>query len=286
MRHLSQVANRVLRISGRTAGLLALLALLLPSLAGATLSIEPAFVELALDKGRPSAVITVTNVTDQETRYRAQPAHFVYKTDGNFELQEPDGQSLALWLKFNPREFTLAPKESRAIRLSVVPPKNLDDGEYWAALRFEPLEGIISRGDDGAGRSVAVEVRANILVPIVGRVGEQTYVCDFKDLKAWRSDEGVAIVASIVNTGTARVRVNGSYEIVDSAGNEVAGGVFGEATILAGGERVFSQVVEGEFPDENYDVRIRYTSETLKDDLAGLTHVRNEAPADLPGDEH
>lgn len=280
----SRTTDRVPRTLRSAGALLALFALLLPSFVRASLAIEPAFIELKLDRGRPSEVITVMNTTDFETRYRAQIVHFVYTKDGNFKMLEPDEQSLAGWVKFNPREFTLAPKESRAIRVTVIPPGNLEDGEYWAALRFEPLVGIVSRAEDGEGRSVALEVRANILVPIVGQVGKMTHHCDLVDLKAWRHEGGVAIVAFLANTGSARVRVKGSYEILDAAGNALGEGLIGEDTILAGGERVFARAVEADLPQGECSVRVRYASEKLEEALAGQTRIRDEAPEGGPGD--
>ena len=82
----SRVRSVCRRASGGLGTALALFSLLVPSLAVAALSIEPAFVELSLDRGRPAEVITVTNVTDQETRFRAHAVHFVYTPDGNFAM--------------------------------------------------------------------------------------------------------------------------------------------------------------------------------------------------------
>ncbi|MBU1071741.1 DUF916 domain-containing protein, partial [bacterium] len=258
---------------------LALCLLILSTPAAASLSVQPAFVELDLSKGRPAKVVTVTNVSDQELRYRAETVHFVYTAGGSFETVEPDAQSMASWIKFNPREFTLAAGESRSIRLTVVAPKNLDDGEYWAALRFEPLVGLVSKSEVTDGKSVAIEVRTNILVPIVGRKGDLVFQCSLTDLKAWRSDQGFAVVASVANTGNGRARVVGTCEVLDADGNPVADGPLGEDTILAGGERRFERLLAGDYPPGAYTVRVRCTSKNFKDVLAGQTGVRDEPPA-------
>lgn len=276
----SRVRDGIVKAVATMSAAAALAVLLAASPAAASLSVEPALIHMDLDKGRPADVVTVTNMTDQEVRYRVLAVHFVYTRTGELQMVEPNEQSLALWLKFNPKEFTLTPKESRTIRLTVVAPSDLKDGEYWAALRFEPLKGYVSRGDDGEGRSVAIEVRANILVPIIGQVGEPSFVCDLKGLRAWRKDEGIAISAELVNSGNTRVRVKGSYEILDSSGTAVADGLIGEDTIMSGSERVFARVVEGNFPEEAYNVRVRYASDNLEEDLAGQTSVRDEAPAE------
>jgi len=259
--------------------LLALGLTVLSTPVAASLTVQPAFVELDLSKGRPSEIVTVTNNSDQELRYRAKTVHFVYTEGGSFETVEPDGQSMADWIKFNPREFTLGAGESRTIRLSVLAPGNLDDGEYWAALRFEPLVGLMNRSEATDGKSVAIEVRASILVPVVGRKGDLLFRCDLTELKAWRSEGGLAVVASVANVGTGRARVTGTYEVLDAAGEPVADGPLGEDTILAGGRRSFERLVKGDYPPGEYTIRVRCTSKNFEDVLAGQTRVRDEAPS-------
>ena len=174
-------------------GLIAALAvgLALPSPADGSLAIHPAYVEFDLDRGRPSEILTVTNLLDEEARYRAKVLHFYYTKEGGVEQVPPDEHSLAQWTKLNPREFTLPARGSRVIRLSVIPPKNLAPGEYWAAIEFQPLEGRVSKSDDGEGRSVRLEVVASIMVPLVGQAGELRYGASLEGLEAWRTETGV-----------------------------------------------------------------------------------------------
>jgi hypothetical protein len=253
---------------------LALIFLLSPMAGEGSISVKPAYIEVNIDKGRPSKTITVSNITDQETRYRLHIVHFVYLPDGNFKMVPPDEHSLAQWVKFNPREFVLGPNASRAIRLTIIPPGKLKPGEYWAALWFEPLRGQMKRIEHAEGGGMTLRVSTNILVPIIGQVPKIVYDCQLADLSASRTDSMVAISAKLTNTGTGRVKLKGAYEILDGSSTVVAEGLIGDDTILAGGERVFVQHVKGDFKGTEYSVRVRYMSEKLPGVLAGQTSAR------------
>lgn len=249
------------------------LLLLVPASGVGSLSIRPAFVEIELGKGRPSESISVENVTSEEARYRIQVVHFTYNEAGNLTIVPPDKHSMASWIKCNPLEFTLAPKASRAVRLTIIPPKSLDPGEYWAAIWFEPLSYMTSVSE-GGGRKVALKVETNILIPVIGRTPGVVYKCDLTDLSATKSSEGIDIAATVENPGSGRVKLKGSYEILNSAKAQVAHGLIGDDTIMAGGKRIFTQKVKGEFPDAEYLVRVQYASEKLPAILAGETRPK------------
>ncbi len=266
-------------------GLLALAAVVLLSTgrASAVLSVHPAYVELNLDRGRPSEILTVTNLTDEEVRYRAKVRHFLYTKEGGIQHLPPDEHSLASWTKLNPKEFTIPPKGSRVIRLSVIAPRNLAPGEYWADIEFEPLEGRVTEADDGEGRTIRLEVTASILVPIVGQVGTLTYQVQLQDLSAWKTETGIRVSAHLANTGTGRIGIKGTYEVLNASDEVVAEGLIGDDTILAGGERVFVRLAEGEFLDDEYMVRVRYTSRRIEETIAGQTSVALVSPEEEPG---
>jgi hypothetical protein len=255
---------------------------LLPGRTEAALAIDPAYVELRLDKGRPSETVTVTNLTDKEMRYRAHVQHFTYTKEGGFLQIAPDEHSLVNWTKFNPREFTLPPNGSRIIRLSVIPPKNLPPGEYWGGIELEPLEGHIAEQKDDQGRVFKLEIVSTILVPLVGQVGEVEYGLNLKELKARKTEEGIAISAHLVNTGTGRLRPKGTYEILSSGGDVISEGFMGDATILAAGERVFIESAKGDFPEGEYTVRVRYKCKRFDETIAGETRLQLAASVKEP----
>jgi hypothetical protein len=119
----------------------------------------------------------------------------------------------------------------------------------------------------------SVQVVTNILVPIFGRVSRVDYRCELKDLAATRTKGGIAIAARLVNTGSARVQIKGTYEILAGSETPVAQGLIGEDVVLAGGERIFRQTVKGSFPQNQYTIRVRYESPRLATILGGQTAV-------------
>jgi hypothetical protein len=242
----------------------------------ASISVSPSYIEFEIGKGRPSQALTVTNVTDQEARYRIQVVHFGFSKDGGVEMVPADAHSLVPWIKCNPREFSLGPKAARTIRLTVVPPTSLAPGEYWAAVWFEPLSMTLDSTEDNSGRKGSVHVMTNILVPIFAQAPRVLYRGELTNLAATRDTSGIRIVASLSSTGNGRLQVKGTYEILNAGGTQVAKGPIGSDTILAGGMRIFPQLVKGDFPDPEYTIRVRFESPKLATALGGQTSVRQE----------
>jgi hypothetical protein len=256
----------------------------LSSNAHAALAIEPAFIEADLARGNVTKSITVTNRGDLAGQYRAQVYHFAFTTNGGIAKVDPDEHSLATWIKLNPKEFTLGPQASRVVRLAIVPPPNLRPGEYWAALEFEPLKGDITRMGDSTKVSLKFEVISTVLIPVIGKVGTPTYEGEFRDLHSTVESGKLDIDALVANTGTGRLRFKGTYEVRNGKGGLLAQGAAGEATVLPGAERRFVRTIQGSFDESTkYDVSVRYTSDALKEDLAGQTVSRWMVASDTTG---
>jgi hypothetical protein len=255
----------------------ALLAAALPCLfappATASLSVSPAYLDLVLGRSRPSRTLTVTNVTDRETRYRVQVVHFHFTPDGNVAMIPADARSLAPWLKCSPREFTLPPRAARVVRLTLVPPASLGSGEYWGAVWFEPLDERATPADS-LRATAGVRTQINILVPVFATLAPAAPSCELTGLAASRSSDGISITARLANTGSRRVQLKGRYEVLAPDSTRIAEGPLGDDTILPGGERVFRGVAHGGFPREDCVVRVRYSSPRLPADFGGLTAVQ------------
>ena len=238
--------------------------------ASASLSISPAFVEITLDKGVPSGQFQVTNVGEIEERYRIKARSFLFLEDGGVRLAEADEQSLASWIKFNPKEFTLAPKTKQTIRFAVIPRGKLRPGEYWAVMELESLASTFTSGKDAGGREFNLEIVPSILVPICGKVGNVRYEGVLKQLKAVPIAGGSAIEVYLTNTGEGRLRVSGEFEIFDVSGKKIEHGPLGRGYILAGSTRKFLSKLNTVLPQGKYSIKVNYSSEQLK------SPIRNE----------
>jgi hypothetical protein len=234
----------------------------------AGLSISPAFVETNLDAGRPSGQFIVSNLGDEEERYRIKAVHFVFQRDGALRRMESDQNSLVPWIKFNPTEFTLGPKTRRAIRYVIVPNGPLKKGEYWAAMELESLKTTMGSGKDTAGREYQLEVIPSIMVPIFARYGSVRYEGAIKDaVLLSTSDGGQHMRLLLANTGEGRLLMEGDYDILDSSGRKVAQGQFGKFYIMPGMERIADCMLKTVLPEGSYKVKVNCRSPQLKEPL-------------------
>jgi hypothetical protein len=223
------------------------------------LAVSPAYLELDLDKGRPSGTFVVTNVTDNDLRCRAQTIHYVLSETGQLETIPPDQHSLAPWIKFNPKEFTLAPKASQNVRYSVIPSGKLETGEYWGGIYFEPLDAQKTNLVDSlSGVTRTIRVIMSIVVPILGKYGDFEVSARVDFLEAGVADTVVVIKSVVTNTSLGALRLGGEYDIVDSAGQVVAMGKLDDAFILPAKGLIMKTWLKQSMPPGAYTARLRY----------------------------
>jgi hypothetical protein len=243
--------------------------------AGAQLAIQPAYVEVELDHGRATGTMTVTNTADNPVRLRAQAVMFAFDERGQMQ-QRPteDAFSIAPMLKFNPREFVVEGKSSRTVRFSVIGTPDMEPGEYWAALEFEPLEqNSVSAEEDG--RSVSINIRSAIIIPVYAWAGERTHQADFLNLKATKGEEGIEVEATMANTGTGHLVVQAEYDVLDEGGATLASGVIGRQIVLRETRRIFEGKIADVDPREGLRIRVRLRAKQFEEVLTG------ETPLDL-----
>jgi len=269
----------------RTLGLTALLLLVsAPTWAGITVS--PAYIQVSLDKGRPSGRFDITNLGDEVERYRVRALHYRYTEMGGLIRLKPDPKALSAWIKFNPAEVTIPPKTRRVVRFVILPRGRLAPGEYWAAMELENLSTTVGESTDEAGRTLKIEVVSSVMVPIFGTVGEVVREGTLDTLAAKPDPEqGTVIETHLTNRGTGRLLVKGTYEIMDGAGKVVADGQIGYAYILPASERHFTRTVEVPLPAGQYTVAVEYESPQLDSTLAQQTTLTLAKPSTPPTEE-
>ncbi len=235
----------------------------------AAISISPAYVELTLDKGRPAGKFLITNVGEEEERYRIRALYFHFTEDGVLQEIPPDEHAMASWIKFNPKEFTLPARTKQNVRFVVVPRGKLRRGEYWAAMELESLKTTFAKGDDGEGRSLKVEIIPAILVPIFGKVGDIRLEAIHKGAEVVWQEKKRSIVSLISNTGEGRFFITGRYEIISPSGETVSEGSMGRAYVLPGSSRKFTASLDdAKLPENRYTIRIHYSSEQLEQSIS------------------
>lgn len=234
----------------------------------AGLSISPALVEVNLEKGRPAGQFLISNVGDEEERYRISAIHFTVSHTGDVSRREPDEHSLAPWIKFNPVEFTLAPRSQQAVRYVITPPPKLKTGEYWCAMELESLKVVKGSSVDSQGREFQIDVIPSILVPIFGKVGNIRYRGTIREVQVIPKDDKKMILVSVENTGEGRLRIEGAYEIRGGAGEPIEKGTLARSYIFPGVKQLFTTALKTDLKEGNYLVRVEFRSSQLQQPMA------------------
>jgi len=234
--------------------------------ADAGISISPAVISVDLDKqARPAGEFVIRNTGDTTERYRIMASHFEIGRGGELNKVEPNENSLANWIKFNPREFTLPPKSRRSIRFVVIPEGRIADRrEYWCFMELESLVQNEATATDSLNRTMTVRVVPSILVPIFAKKGKVPYGAEIS--KSTISGEAAPRIESVlVNTGRGHLFVDGVFEVLDASGDIIQEGGMGRTYLMPGNERMFRAGLRDDLPEGEYVVRLEYSSSQLSD---------------------
>jgi len=251
------------------------------------IAIQPAFVEANLERGRPAGQFVITNVTDEAQQYRIRARYFVYDRDGVVQFPGDDAaRSLAQWIRFNPTEFEIPPKSSRAVRYVIVPRGPVAPGEYWAAMSLEALKSRETTMDLGDDRAVKLTVTTSLLVPMFGQSGQIDYNGALGEVDVMATANGPAISAVVKNTGTGRLVVAGAYKLTDESGNEAASGKVGHSYVMAGTERHFVEPLAEPLAPGRYTLEVSYKTDRLESLLTERVEVDWPGPTVAADDEY
>jgi P pilus assembly chaperone PapD len=241
----------------------------------AGVSISPAFVQVSLDKKRPAGQFIITNTGTETERYRIATSHFIFGDNGELNKKNPDENSLASWIKFNPKEFSLPPKTKRSIRFVIVPPGKIDSKEYWGFMELQSLKTNITSTEDKKGRTMKLTVIPTIIVPIFATKGEISYSATLGETRVVDTEKGLEINTMVKNTGKGHLVLIGNFEMIDSSGGMIKKGGMGKNYILPGGQRKFKGIVNTEISKGDFTVNVAYSSSKLKGILTdNIQHSR------------
>ncbi|MBN1786865.1 MAG: hypothetical protein JW806_00555 [Sedimentisphaerales bacterium] len=228
----------------------------------AGIGIKPAYVELELDKGQAAGKFIISNLGEEEERFRVNAIHFTYSIDGGLSQMPTGPNSLATWIHFNPKELVMPPNSQRAVRFAIVPRGELKQGsEYWAAMELESLRtSETTSTDEESGKSVKLRVVSTIMVPMFGTVGDVVYEGNIEDVNIVTRSDGVFIHSIVNNTGAGRIGAKGEYIITDALGQVVYEGKIGKGYVLGGTKRRFLHKIADELPEGKYNVKVTYSA--------------------------
>lgn len=164
------------------------------NLASASLLVFPT--RLALSDRAKAGYLSVRNTSSKEQRYRVSAVYYKMGPDGSMNLVEEGLEDIADsavgLLRFSPREVTLTGGEEQIVRVMFYSRRPLEDGEYRAHLRFEPVEALEQSStalDADGGVTMSLKSKVSVAIPVVFSRGRLEKKLELKDLKLVRFNE-------------------------------------------------------------------------------------------------
>jgi fimbrial chaperone protein len=159
----------------RTAIIGALFASVLASSASAQLLISP--LRVVFEGRDRSATIIITNQGNEAATYRLEWQEKAATPDGQYtDVAEPGPEMriASRYVRFSPRQVSLAPGERQQVRLALRRPADLPSGECRSHLAFvviDERQRRAARQDAGGGAAIQVFMNLGFAVPIIIRHG-------------------------------------------------------------------------------------------------------------------
>ncbi|MCB1661600.1 MAG: hypothetical protein H6995_11645 [Pseudomonadales bacterium] len=244
--------------------------LLLPQLSLAGISLTPSFVSVKMDSGkrRVSGKFEIANTGDTEERYRVKANHFVFHEDGSFSVMKPDANSLASWIKFNPKEFALAPNSKRTVRYTIIPRVKAENGHYWGVMELESLVPVAhtQKLDE---TNLTINFAQSILVPMYAAVGELSYKGEIENVKLEKGDvDGQQLLKIVIaNLSNGALFLSGKYKLTSKSGETVHEDKLSGGVILPEMKREYLTKLSPEIEPGQYAMHIEYFAPDLKEKL-------------------
>jgi len=180
------------------------------------LGISPLTFELS---GNPGEVIEnfikVYNPTDNVIGIRMQIEDIAPAGEEGFITVEPaetETYSLASWIKTEPTELDLQPKEEKYVKFTLTIPENAEPGGHYGTV----LVGAKSISGPGAtGALIIPRIGSLILLTVPGEMSENLIVKDFSLPRRYFPQGPIPFSIKFENTGTVHVKPTGYVTITN-----------------------------------------------------------------------
>lgn len=176
-------------------------------------------------------VLTVINGSDETRTYRLGWRYFRMTANKSL-VAIPEGEVPADikpvddMVRFAPRRFTLAPRQSQQIRMILRTPAGLEDGEYRSHFWVRPEEDVeklrlkaekqaAQQGRKSGG--ISLTMLAGVTMPVIVRKGSLSATASIVDLRATETGGYVDVSFSLVREGNRSI-----YGDIDYVCNEGA----------------------------------------------------------------
>ncbi|EKE04270.1 MAG: hypothetical protein ACD_20C00090G0010 [uncultured bacterium] len=214
-----------------------------------------------------SQVIQVENPTSEPFRIRAYVEGWdLNEYGGILFLDQPDKHSLNEYIKFNPKEFDVAPGQRQMIRLTAKLPEGVD-GEFRSIIFFETVnqkQEILKQSKGKINLNVSFKTRYGVAV--YAYKGNVTRNAALQDLKYEKVENKNYLVATLKNDGNIHCNVEGELVLNSKTGSEPITTPIARYTILPGAQKYKIPLPENYLNNGNYTalLKLKYKTEEEK----------------------
>ncbi|MCX6759219.1 MAG: hypothetical protein NT012_01500 [Candidatus Nealsonbacteria bacterium] len=152
------------------------------------------------------------------------------------EPAETETYSLAKWIKVEPAEFDLNPKEEKFIKFTIEVPENAEPGGRYGTV-IAGAKGVM--GPAAVGAAIAPRVGALVLLTVPGVMKEELVVKSFATLRKYFEHGPISFEIRFENLGTVHVRPTGYVTVTNWLGQKVGDAEISPRNVLPGAVRKF-----------------------------------------------
>jgi len=200
-------------------------------------SISPLTFELTANPGdNLTNTVKVYNPTDGIISIKMESEDFKTVGETGEVIVAPEEEitySLKRWVKIEPTEFTLEPREQKFVDFEISVPENAEPGGKYGSI-LASTTGMIGAGITGT--AVAQKVGALLLLTVAGPVQENLAIKEFTT-PSFLEYGPVPFLMRFENTGTVHVRPRGFVTITNWWGKKVADVEFPQLNVIPGAIR-------------------------------------------------
>jgi P pilus assembly chaperone PapD len=128
------------------------------------------------------------------------------------------------WVKPFPRKLILGPGKSQTVRFVASPPKNIEDGEYWARIiiRSQASEAEPEQPDSPEKITTKLNMIMQTAVSLKYRTGDLFSELEMTDARASLKDGIVNVLLDLKNNGNVSYLGILNCRLLDKNGNELS----------------------------------------------------------------
>jgi hypothetical protein len=225
-----------------------------------SINIDPSNIKVTLKPGETKdGEIFVQNLGGDKIKIKAYTEDWIYASDGSKVFMKPGSSvySCSSWIKLDPEDLDLAPKEIKKVKYTLTSPSNASGG-HVSVIFFEAVM------DKSAGIAVSGRIGTIVYQDAEGDIKRSG---EIKEFSVTTSQEGepIKLNISFVNNGNSYISAKPSITIT-SDGKTVVDTSAMKINTLPGDTKTSIITLDQTLPEGNYkaEIELNFNDKTLK----------------------